>query len=310
MHFWHPRVASLKKSRKFFAECPEMILKLPFLSTKIFHPKTSYWHVVCRVHNLAREILPDCSKKFDLVPKLMKNLSSTKYFTSKYSYGHLECNSDKPFSSVLTKSRIFFVHASKTTKKTIISREKIPWNVPQDTEKAVWTTQSKKNLTKCQKYFAQGPKLLKRNLFEKQMIPLKTFLWTRKLHFWQLCPSSLKKGRIVFAQCPKMIPRFFLWKNTSPQNFQRTFTRQLWRLYRKILEKSQKLFSQDPKIVNKHTSKENYFPIFSYRHIKNNFDYHAKNFLSEGCKSLNVQKWQENTFSKNKSSSKNVTVDT
>ena len=54
MHFWHPSWASLKKSRKFFAECPEMILKLPFLSTKTIHPNTFYWHVVCRVHNLAR----------------------------------------------------------------------------------------------------------------------------------------------------------------------------------------------------------------------------------------------------------------
>ena len=209
MHFWHPCVASLKKSRKFFAEFPEMILKLPFLSTKIFHPKTSYWHVVCRVHNLAREFLPGCSKKSDLVPKLMKNIFSTKYFPSNNSYGHLECTSDKPFSWFLTRGRIFFVHSPKTTRNYNFER-KSSLKCSSGDIKGSLDNPVKENLTKDQKCFAQCPKMVNKRFFEKQMILLRRFLWSRWLQFWQPCRRNPKVRRVVLSWMSKIDNEFFL----------------------------------------------------------------------------------------------------
>ena len=152
--------------------------------------------------------------------------------------------------------------------------------------------------------------MLKRNLFEKQMIALKTFLWTRKLQFWQPSRSNPRKGRLVFAQCPKKHRDSSAEKKFTSKIFNGPVQSSFEDLIEKFWRKSQKLFSRDPKIVKKHTSKENYFPNFSYRHIKINFDHHNQKLMSEGCKSIYVRNWEENTFSKNKCSSKNVTMDT
>ena len=124
-------VEQIRKKSKTLRWMTRKVNQILFIFQIVIHPKILYLHVVRSVENTARESSPEGWKK-SINFRRWWNYSflQKKDLPSKYSYVHLECNSDKDLSD--QKSNLFHSFC-KIDKKLDCKAEKHPQFFPRYT---------------------------------------------------------------------------------------------------------------------------------------------------------------------------------